>query len=79
MGETSALEFRDIWVKRGGKYVLRRIDFTVPPGSVFGLIGPNGGGKTTLLKVALNLLQPAQGQVLVFGKPWPGRPARAWG
>jgi zinc transport system ATP-binding protein len=75
MGEPSALVFRDIWVKRGGKYVLREIGFAVPSGSVFGLIGPNGGGKTTLLKVALNLLPPARGEVLVFGKPWHEHPA----
>jgi len=75
MGEPSALTLRDVWVKRGGKVVLRQIDFAVPSGSVFGLIGPNGGGKTTLLKVALNLLQPARGEVLVFGKPWHEHPA----
>jgi zinc transport system ATP-binding protein len=75
MGEPSALTFRDVWVRRGGKLVLREIDFAVPAGSVFGLIGPNGGGKTTLLKVALNLLEPARGEVLVFGKPWHEHPA----
>jgi ABC-type Mn2+/Zn2+ transport system ATPase subunit len=75
MGEPSALACRDVWVRRGGKFVLRQIDFAVPPGSVFGLIGPNGGGKTTLLKVALNLLPPARGDVLVFGKPWHEHPA----
>jgi zinc transport system ATP-binding protein len=74
MGEPSALTFRDVWVKRGGKFVLRGIDFAVPAGSVFGLIGPNGGGKTTLLKVALNLLEPLRGEVLVFGKPWHEHP-----
>jgi len=75
MGEPSALAFRDVWVRRGGKFVLREIHFAVPPGSVFGLIGPNGGGKTTLLKVALTLLEPARGEVLVFGKPWHEHPA----
>jgi zinc transport system ATP-binding protein len=70
MGELTALTFRDVWVKRGRKVVLRAIDFAVPSSSVFGLIGPNGGGKTTLLKVALHLLEPARGEVLVFGKPW---------
>jgi zinc transport system ATP-binding protein len=70
MGEPPALVFRDVWVRRGGKPVLREIDFAVPAGSVFGLIGPNGGGKTTLLKVALNLLEPVRGEVLLFGKPW---------
>lgn len=75
MGDSSALTLRDVWVKRGGKFVLREINFAVPTGSVFGLIGPNGGGKTTLLKVALNLLAPAQGEVLIFGKPWHEYPA----
>jgi zinc transport system ATP-binding protein len=75
MGEPPALVFQDVWVKRSGKDVLRAIDFSVPPGSVFGLIGPNGGGKTTLLKVALNLLEPARGEVLIFGKPWAQHPA----
>ena len=70
MGDPAVLEFRDVWVQRGGKYVLRAIDFAVPPSSVFGLIGPNGGGKTTLLKVALHLLEPSRGEVLLFGKPW---------
>lgn len=75
MGSSAVLEFRDVWVRRGGKYVLRAIDFRVPAGSVFGLIGPNGGGKTTLLKVALHLLEPARGEVLLFGRPWSAHPA----
>jgi len=74
MGEPSALVFRNVWLKRGEKVVLQAIDFSVPSGSVFGLIGPNGGGKTTLLKVALNLLGPTQGEVLVFGKRWAEHP-----
>jgi zinc transport system ATP-binding protein len=68
MGDTAVLEFRDVWVRRGGKYVLRSIDFSLPAGNVFGLIGPNGGGKTTLLKVALGLLEPSRGEVRLFGK-----------
>ena len=75
MGEPAVLEFRDVWVRRGNKYVLRDINFAVPSGSVFGLIGPNGGGKTTLLKVTLNLLQPERGTVRLFGKPWDAHPA----
>jgi zinc transport system ATP-binding protein len=75
MGEPVVLEFRGVWVRRGHKYVLRDINFAVPSGSVFGLIGPNGGGKTTLLKVALNLLQPERGVIHLFGKPWDAHPA----
>lgn len=70
MGEAAVLTFRDVWVRREGEWVLRGIDFAVPVGVVFGLIGPNGGGKTTLLKVALNLLHPSAGEVYVFGKRW---------
>lgn len=77
MGEPAVLEFRNVWVRRGDKDVLRAIDFAVPPGSVFGLIGPNGGGKTTLLKVVLHLLEPSHGEVLLFGKPWHAHPS--WG
>jgi zinc transport system ATP-binding protein len=75
MGDPLALVFRNVWLKRGGKEVLRAIDFSVPAGSVFGLIGPNGGGKTTLLKVALNILEPTQGEILVFGKRWAEYPS----
>jgi zinc transport system ATP-binding protein len=77
METQTVLEFRDVWVQRNGKYVLRAIDFVVPAGSVFGLIGPNGGGKTTLLKAALHLVTPARGEVLLFGKPWQAHPR--WG
>jgi zinc transport system ATP-binding protein len=75
MGEPAVLEFRNVWVRRGNKHVLCSINFAVPAGSVFGLIGPNGGGKTTLLKVALNLLQPERGDIYLFGKPWDAYPA----
>ncbi|MBI3328751.1 MAG: ABC transporter ATP-binding protein [Nitrospinae bacterium] len=75
MGEAAVLECQNVWVHRGDKYVLRAIDFAVPQGSVFGLIGPNGGGKTTLLKVALKLLEPARGEVRLFGKRWEEHPS----
>ena len=74
MGEPAVLEFRDVWVRRGDTYVLRGIDFAVPQGIVFGLIGPNGGGKTTLLRVALQLLEPSRGEVRLFGKRWAEHP-----
>jgi zinc transport system ATP-binding protein len=70
MEEPPVLDFRDVWVRRRGEWVLRAIDLAVPAGIVFGLIGPNGGGKTTLLKVALNLIRPSSGDVYLFGKRW---------
>ena len=51
------------------KRVLDRVSLTIPPGSVVGLLGKNGTGKTTLIKCALGLLKPQSGEVQVFGEP----------
>jgi zinc transport system ATP-binding protein len=48
--------------------VLEGVEFRVREGEFLGLIGPNGGGKTTLLKLILGLLQPRQGTVRVLGE-----------
>ena len=48
---------------------LRDVNLKVYPGDFLAIIGPNGGGKTTLVKLILGLLQPARGTVLVDGKP----------
>ncbi|HKJ94118.1 MAG TPA: ABC transporter ATP-binding protein, partial [Gammaproteobacteria bacterium] len=54
------------------------VDLTVPPGEFLGLVGPNGGGKSTLLKVILGLVEPASGRVRLFGDT-PGRARRRVG
>jgi len=48
---------------------LEDVTFAVGPGDFIGLIGPNGGGKTTLLKLVLGLLDPQVGTVRVLGRP----------
>lgn len=48
------------------KEVLRNINLTVNKGDFLGIIGPNGGGKSTLLKVILGLIKPTKGKVLFF-------------
>ncbi len=47
----------------------KAIDLTVGEGDFLGIIGPNAGGKTTLLKVMLGLVQPDRGEVRIFGRP----------
>jgi zinc transport system ATP-binding protein len=47
--------------------VLSDIDLSVTPASTLGLIGPNGGGKTTLLRLMLGLLEPTRGRITVAG------------
>jgi zinc transport system ATP-binding protein len=51
-----------------GRRVIEDIDLEVPQGDFLALIGPNGGGKTTLLKVALGLIPPMSGSVQLFGQ-----------
>lgn len=48
--------------------VLNQVSFQVYPGEFIGMIGPNGGGKTTLLKLILGFLKPSKGTIHVFGK-----------
>jgi zinc transport system ATP-binding protein len=60
---------RDIWARYSEKWVLTAINLECLPGEILGIVGPNGGGKTTLLKVILGTLQPERGSVALFGKP----------
>jgi branched-chain amino acid transport system ATP-binding protein len=62
------LELRGISASYGQTPVLRDIGLTVHPGEVVALLGPNGMGKTTTLRVAAGLLAPRNGTVLVAGK-----------
>lgn len=48
--------------------VIDRVTFSIPEGDFVGLIGPNGGGKTTLIKILLGLLTPKSGTARVFGE-----------
>ena len=67
---TKALEVTDLTVAYQEKPVLWDVDLDVPSGILMAIVGPNGAGKTTLIKTILNLLQPAAGQVLIYGKPY---------
>lgn len=53
----------------GAIKALTDISIDLPQGQVIGLLGPNGGGKTTLLKICAGLLQPTTGSVQICGKP----------
>ena len=50
------------------KKILENISFFVKKGEIFGILGPDGSGKTTILKIISNLLKPDKGKVEVYGK-----------
>jgi branched-chain amino acid transport system ATP-binding protein len=68
------LELRGVTAGYGTHTVLRDVNLIVPDNSVVALLGPNGVGKTTLLRVASGLLRPTAGQVLIDGVDVTGWP-----
>jgi ABC-2 type transport system ATP-binding protein len=58
--------YRDFWGRRK-KVALKPLDLEIRRGEIFGLLGPNGSGKTTTLKLLLGLIFPTSGEALVFG------------
>jgi len=63
------LRFEQLAVELGGRRILSGIDFEVSPGEVVGLVGRNGVGKTTLLRLANGALAPSAGRVLLGDEP----------
>jgi ABC-2 type transport system ATP-binding protein len=59
--------YRDFW-GRPRVEALCGLDLRVQPGEVFGLLGPNGSGKTTTIKLLLGLLRPSRGDAFLFGR-----------
>ena len=62
------VEIRDLWFSFDGVPVIKEANLSVRQHDFLALLGPNGGGKTTLLKLMLGLLKPDQGTVRVFDK-----------
>lgn len=61
------VKLEDVWVHFDGVPVLEEVNLSINQHDFLGIIGPNGGGKTTLLKVILGLLKPSRGKVTVLG------------
>jgi len=64
----TAISIRNLYYKYYKKYVLENISLDIKKNEYVALIGPNGGGKTTLAKIILGFLKPTKGEVLILGK-----------
>ena len=58
----------DVNKKFGDKHILKNINLTIPKGKIIGLLGKNGTGKSTLIKLINDLLTPTSGEILVNGE-----------
>ncbi len=63
------IKLQDVWFAYNGEPVLEDVSLQVRQGDFMAIIGPNGGGKTTLMKIMLGLLKPQRGKVQVFDEP----------
>jgi ABC-2 type transport system ATP-binding protein len=66
---TTTIELRNITKRFGPHVAVNGLSLEVPQGSVYGFIGPNGSGKTTTLRMIMNILMPDQGEIVLFGEP----------
>jgi len=69
MKASPAVEIRKVSFSYNGQSVLQDVDLTLEAGDFTALIGPNGGGKTTLLKLMIGLLTPSKGDIRILGEP----------
>ncbi len=69
MDERLSVQVRNLTKRFGDFVAVDNINIDVRPGEIFGLLGPNGSGKTTTIRMMLGLLEPTEGEVEVLGIP----------
>ena len=67
MKSVATVEIQELTRYYGDRKALNGVSFDVQGGEIFGLLGPNGGGKTTLLRILSTLLVPSSGRAMIFG------------
>ena len=66
--EPLSIETKDVQWSTSGNLIVKGITIAVRPGSLVGLLGPNGSGKTSLLRLLSNMLSPSAGSVEIAGE-----------
>ncbi len=75
-GPDHAVTTRGLVKRYGSRPALQGLDLSVPKGTVYGFLGPNGSGKTTTLRLLVGLIRPDGGMIEVLGRPYSPRDRR---
>ena len=73
----TVLSVQNVKKKIGGKPIIHGISFDVRAGEIFGFLGPNGSGKTTTIRMLVDLIKPTEGRILICGEDVNRHPERA--
>ncbi|MGD8726650.1 MAG: ATP-binding cassette domain-containing protein, partial [Gemmatimonadales bacterium] len=68
---SNAIEIRGLHRRMNKTFEIRDLSLSVPAGSIYGFLGPNGSGKTTTIHLTLGLLRPSRGSIMLLGQPVP--------
>ena len=71
MKGTPVISLRDVRKSYGNYFELGPVDLAIEPGYVVAVVGPNGGGKSTLIRMLMNLVRPDSGELELFGGAYP--------
>jgi ABC-2 type transport system ATP-binding protein len=74
---SNAIEVRKLSYRAGRTFEIRDLDLSVPTGSIYGFLGPNGSGKTTTIRLLLGMLRPQSGDIALLGHRVPEEVPRA--
>ena len=65
----AVIETRDLRKQYGGVEALKGVSLTVDPGQIYGLLGHNGAGKSTMIKILLGIVNKTDGEATLLGQP----------
>lgn len=64
----NVISVRNIKKKIGDKWIIKGVSFDIKEGEIFGFLGPNGSGKTTTIRMLVDLIRPTEGEIIIGGK-----------
>jgi len=70
------IQVQNLTHRYGDRLALSNVNFEVRKGEIFGLLGPNGGGKSTLFRILSTMMVPTAGRALIAGTTWCATPPR---